>query len=143
MSASIHLPNDNHQVLSLLINPLLKEDLDKCIYMWSYSICLVSCIYWQTFKMQKIWSLTLDFSLLTKIWTEYIYVDLWKTRRHPTFLQKWLLPQCCCIRITNLSFSFFILLKFKLMCMFMTSFFHSGGDIQQVCPYIWILKNLH
>ena len=50
------------------------------------------------------------------------------TRWHPTCLQKWLLPIFYCIKITNLSFSVFILLKFKLICIFMVLFFRSVGE---------------
>ena len=54
--------------------------------------------------------------------------NIWQgTFRYPTYLQKWLLLKFYCIRITNLSFNFFILLKFKLIFMFMTQCFLSGG----------------
>ena len=45
----------------------------------------------------------------------------------PHLSQKLLSLKFYCLTITNLSFSLFVLVKFKLICMFMALFFHSGG----------------
>ena len=60
---------------------------------------------------------------------------LWQDAcRDPTCLQKWLLSKFYCNKITNLSFSIFILLRFKFTLKFMVLFFHGGGETSAPSP---------
>ena len=99
----------------------LTANIRKWVFSWNKR----DGITWRNYKFAWNWCNVVNNS------PESIWQGAW---RHSTCLQKWLLFKIYCIRKTNLSFSFFCLLKLKLICMFMMLFFYDGGTTSAPLP---------